>query len=147
MEAEIFENCSGFTEGQITAVAFARGSTATICCVILLIVLVVLTILTARQKSRLRVSGTIVKRLTIWLTAVTVLYELILALNRRYYFDPSDVAFCVADGFLIQYVGSVQFLFTQLGISLIKLWEVAAPCKPAILLISFKKSEQVHPVV
>ena len=71
----------------------------------------------ARQKSRFRVSGTIVKHLTIWLTAVTVLYELILALNRRYYFDPSDVAFRVADGFLIQYVGSVQFLFTQLGIS------------------------------
>lgn len=94
-----------------------------------------LTILAILQKSRVRVSGTIVKRLTIWLTAVTVLYELILALNLRYYFDPSDVAFCVADGFLIQYVGSVQFLFT-LGISLtvfFKVWEVAAPCKPAII--------------
>lgn len=89
--------------------------------------------------------GTIVKRLlTIWLTAVIVLYELILALNLKYYFDPSDVAFCVVDGFLIQYVGSVQVLFT-LGISLtvfFKVWEVAAPWKPKIIESIQKKANK-----
>ena len=72
------------------------------------------------------------KRLTIWLTAVTVLYKLILALNLKYYFNPSDVAFWVADGFLIQYVESVQVLIT-LGMSLIMffdVWEVAVRWKP-----------------
>ena len=112
METDTFKNCSGFTDEQITAVALARGITAGICGAILLLVLVVLVILAIRPKSRDRVCGSVDKRLTIWLTAVTVLAELFLALSLVYYFNPSNVAFCKADGFLTQYFGSVQLLFT-----------------------------------
>ena len=112
MEVETFKNCSGFTDEQITAVALVRGITAGICGVVLLIVFVVLTILAILRKTRARVYGTVVKRLTTWLTANTVLYELTLALSLVYYFNPSNMAFCKADGFLTQYFGSVQLLFT-----------------------------------
>ena len=112
METDTFKNCSGFTDEQITAVALVRGITAGVCGAILLLVLVVLVILAIRPKSRNRVCGSVDKRLTIWLTAVTVLAELFLALSLVYYFNPSNVAFCKADGFLTQYFGSVQLLFT-----------------------------------
>ena len=141
MEAETFKNCSGFTDEQITAVALVRGITAGICGVVLFIVFVVLTVLAILRKTRARICGTVVKRLTTWLTANTVLYELILALSLVYYFNPSNVAFCVADGFLIQYVGSIQVLFT-LSLSLtvfFKVCQVTAPWKPAIIATLRKK--------
>ena len=112
METDTFKNCSGFTDEQVTAVALARGITAGVCGGILLLVLVVLVILAIRPNSRDRMCGSVNKRLTIWLTAVTALAELFLALSLVYYFNPSNVAFCKADGFLTQYFGSVQLLFT-----------------------------------
>ena len=112
METDTFKNCSGFTDEQITAVALARSITAGICGAILLLVLVVLVILAIRPKSRDRVCGSVKKRLTIWLTAVTVLAELFQSLSLIYYFNPHNMAFCVADGFLTQYFGFVQLLFT-----------------------------------
>ena len=123
MERDTFKNCSGFTDEQVTAVALVRGITAGVCGGILLLVLVVLVILAIRPKSRDRMCGSVKKRLTIWLTAVTALAELFLALSLVYYFNPSNVAFCKADGFLTQYFGSVQLLFT-LWISLTLFFEV-----------------------
>ena len=55
------------------------------------------------------------KRLLIGLTVVSTLYELFLALGVVNYFNPGTEVFCEADGFLNQYLGSVQLLFT-LGI-------------------------------
>ena len=60
----------------------------------------------------------VVQRLTIWLTAVTAMYEFFLALSLVYYFNPTDEGFCKADGFMNQYFGSVQLIFT-LAISFI----------------------------
>ena len=111
-------NPSNFSDDQIMVVALARGITASICGAILLLVLVVLVILSIWPKSRDRVSGSVKKRLTIWLTAVTVLAELFQALSFKYYNDPNtchtthNVPFCVADGLLVKYFGFVQLLFT-----------------------------------
>ena len=111
-------NSSNFTDDQIKDVALVRGITASICGGILLLVLVVLVILAIWPKSRDRVSGSVKKRLTIWLTAVTVLAELFQALSFVYNNNPNTcnetyiVAFCVANGFLVKYFGFVQLLFT-----------------------------------
>lgn len=123
METDSFKNCSGFTDEQIMAVALASGITAGFCGAILLLVLVTLLILAIRPRSRDRMCKSVDKRLTIWLTAVTVLAELFLALSLVYYFNPSNMAFCKADGFLTQYFGFVQLLFT-LWISLTLFFEV-----------------------
>ena len=124
MEERLFplKNCSGLTEEQLMAVAYARGITAATCCVILLMVLVVLLILAIVDCQR--VCGTVVKRLAFGFTAANVLYEFTLALNLKYYFDPEDWRFCQADGFFDQYFGSVQLLFT-LGICLVLFLKVA----------------------
>ena len=126
-------NSSSFTEEEIKVVALVRGVIASICGGTLLLVLVVLVILAICPKSRDRVSGSVKKRLTIWLTAVTVLAELFLVLSLVYYHDPNIcnmphnkthiVAFCVADGILVKYFGFVQLLFT-LWIILTFLFEV-----------------------
>ena len=123
METDNFKNCSNFTEEEIKEVALARGVTASICGAILLLVFVVLVILAIWPKSRDRVSGYVKTRLTIWLTGVTVLAELFQSLSLAYYFEPHNMAFCQADGFLTQYFGSVQLLFT-LWISLTLFFEV-----------------------
>ena len=146
MEAETFKNCSGFTDEQITAVALVRGITAGICGAVLLIVFVVLTILAILRKTRARVCGTVVKRLTTCLTANTVLYELTLALGLVYYFNPSNVTSCVADGFLTQYIGSVQILLTLSLSSTVffKVCKVTAPWKPAIIAALQKKVNKIE---
>ena len=141
-------NSSSFIEEEIKVVALVRGVIASICGGTLLLVLVVLVILAIWPKSRDRVSGSVKKRLTIWLTAVTVLAELFLALSLVHYHDPNMcniphnktnniphnkthiVAFCVADGILVKYFGFVQLLFT-LWIILTFLFEVCeATLKP-----------------
>ena len=139
MEAESFsfENCSGFiTYEQFTHVALVRRITAAICGAILLVVLVVLLTLAVLKKvlckkklEKLKFCGTVVKRLTVWLTAATVPYQLVLAMHSQPDLFPHDV--CKTFGFLIQYCGSVQLLFT-LGISMVlffKVWD-ATPWKP-----------------
>ena len=112
METNNSTNCSNLTNDQIEELARARGITAGICCGILLLVLVVLMILAIWPNSRDRVCGSVKKRLTIWLTAVTVLAELFQSLSFMYYFDSYDVAFCPVNGFLIKYFGFAQLLFT-----------------------------------
>lgn len=75
MEAELFafKNCSNLTNEQITTIAFARGITAVVCCVLLLIVLVTLAILASLYPQK--VHGTVVKRLAIGLTAAADHWE------------------------------------------------------------------------
>jgi len=111
MEAELFafKNCSNLTNEQITTIAFARGITAVVCCVLLLIVLVTLAILASLYPQK--VHGTVVKRLAIGLTAAAVLFQLILTLHLKYYFDPQDTTFCKVDAFFDQYLASVHLLF------------------------------------
>ena len=112
-------------------VVYARGITASICGGILLLVLVVLVILAILPQSRDRVCGSVKKRLTIWLTGVTILAELFQSLSFVYFFNTMDLpipdshnkAFCQADGFLTQYFGTVQLLFT-LWVSLTFFFEV-----------------------
>lgn len=72
-----FENCSNFTNEQLTAIAYARGITAAACGGILLVVFVGLLILA--KVNYQRVCGTVVKCLTVGFTAVSVLRQLILA--------------------------------------------------------------------
>ena len=112
METDNFKNCANFTDDQIKNVALARGITASVCGAILLLVLVVLVILTIRPKSRDRMCGSVKKRLTIWLTAVTVLAELFQFPSFRYNSDPNYTAICQGEGFLVKYFGIVQVLFT-----------------------------------
>ena len=116
MEAEIFKNCSGFTDEEITEVANLRSGLASVSCIVLSVVLVVLVILAILNKpGRPKVYDNVEKRLLIGLTVVSTLYELFLALGVVNYFNPGTEVFCEADGFLNQYLGSVQLLFT-LGI-------------------------------
>ena len=129
MDTDNFKN--GLTFRKEETIVFARGITASICGGILLLVLVVLVILAIRPNSRDRMCGSVKKRLTIWLTAVTALAELFQSLSLIYYYstmdlpipDSHNMAFCQADGFLTQYFGTVQLLFT-LWVSLTFFFEV-----------------------
>ena len=107
-----FENCSGFTEGQFTAVALARGITAAVSCTILLMVLAVLTVLTMFTQLRARLCGTVIKRLILGLTGVNAAYQLTLALHLVHYYHPHETRFCAVDGFFDQYFASVQLFLT-----------------------------------
>ena len=131
MEMNNSNNCSNLTDEEIKEVALARGITAGICFGILLLVLVVLVILAIWPNSRDRVCGSVKKRLTIWLTGVTILAEVFQSLILVYHFNTMDLpipdsrhkAFCQADGLLTQYFGTVQLLFT-LWVSLTFFFEV-----------------------
>ena len=127
MEDEIFKNCSGFTDEQITEVANLRCGLASSSCIVLSVLFVSLVTFALLNKSnklrRPQVCDNVEKRLVICLTAVSTLYEFFLALGILYYFNSSGEAFCKADGFLNQYFGSVQLLFA-LGISSIIFFKV-----------------------
>ena len=151
METEsllLFKNCSGFiTYEQFAGVALARRITAAVCCAILFLILVVLVILAVVKKvqkkelEKLKLCGTVVKRLTTWLTAATVPYQLVLAIHSQPNSFPHDV--CKTFGFLVQYFGSVQLLLT-LGISMVlffKVWD-ATPWKPECVDSCHKRTKE-----
>lgn len=85
MEAEIFKNCSGFTDEEITEVANLRSGLASVSCIVLCVVIGVLVIL--NKPGRPRVCDSVGKRLLFGLTVVTTLYELFLALGVVNYFN------------------------------------------------------------
>ena len=138
MEAEIFKNCSGFTDEEIKVVAGLRCGLASVSCLLLCVVfgvLMILAVLNQLKKvdirrpkvivkllslydTRPKVCDNVAKCLLIWLIAVSALYELFLALGIVNHFNPGSEVFCKVDGFLNQYLGSVQLLFT-LGIMFI----------------------------
>ena len=126
-----FANCSGITDQQFAIVAQARRITAIACCVILLFVIILIVIIPiCKRKKRvepLKLCENVVKRLTIWLTAITLPYELFLAIYSIPHSFSHDA--CKAIGFLIQCFGSVQLLLT-VGIGVALLIKVLVAIKP-----------------
>lgn len=120
-----FKNCSNFTDKDITAIALARGTTAAVCCVTSFIALVILALVNC---SHHRVCETVLKRLLVGYLASIVPFQLVLALHLIHYFHPEQENFCKADGFLNQYLESVQFLFT-LEINLVLFLKVCEATK------------------
>ena len=97
------------------------GITAIICCFICLLVLVALSVC-ARCYSRSTVCGTVLKRLAVGFTVLTMLFQLFVALHLVRYFNPEVKHLCELQGFLIQYASSVNVLLV-LGICLVLFFE------------------------
>ena len=132
-----FKYCSNLTEGEITAIALARGITAGVCAVTSFIALVILALMNCYRH---RVYETVVKRLVAGYIAVNLPYQLVLALHLIHYFRPDQKNFCKADGFLNQYLESVEFLF-MLAIGLVlflKLCGVTTSWKCHCCVATFK---------
>ena len=136
-EMSLSRNCSGnLTEEQVTLV-IARGIIAALCWALLLAVLVILLVLAKWYYQR--VCGSVIKRLTLGLTASTMVFQLFLALNYPYH-----KRFCEADGFLVQYFGSLWLLFT-LGINIVlffKALEITHSWKSTVLLACVGKDKE-----
>ena len=115
-----FKNCSNLTIEQIKVIALVRGVSAAVCFAILSTVLVVLVILAILPKTRNRLFGTAVKRLSFVFIAVCVLYELDFALQLVYYYH-HDEEYCKVNGFFIQYFATVGLLATGISLALIVL--------------------------
>ena len=77
-----FKKCSNRTE----VIALVRGVSGAVCCAIWSTVLVGFLILAILSKTRNRVCGTVVKRLSFILIAVSVLYQLNLAMQLVYFY-------------------------------------------------------------
>ena len=111
-----FRNCSNFTIEQTDVITLARGVSAAVCCAILSTVLVVIVILAILPKTRNRVCGTVVKRLSFGLIAISVIQKLNYALQLVNYYH-HDEEYCKVNGFFNQYFETVELLLV-LGISL-----------------------------
>ena len=109
------------TDKQLTTDAIL-GVTAAICCFICLMVLVALSVY-AKCYSQSTVCGTVLKRLAFWITVLSMLFQLIIALHLVRYFDPEVKHLCELQGFLLQYTSSVALLLA-LGICLVLFFEV-----------------------
>ena len=109
-----FKNCSYLTVEQTKVIALVGGVSAAVCCAISSTVLVVFVILAILPKTRNRVCGTLLKRLSFEL--LIVLYQLNSALQLVYYYH-HDEEYCKVNGFYGLYFGTVA-LFLVLGISL-----------------------------
>ena len=124
------KNCSNFTNEETRVIALARGVSAAVCCGILSIVLVILVILAILPKSRKRLCGTVIKRMTFGAIAVSVAYQLNFALHLvHYYYE--DNGYCKVNGFFNQYLGSVLLLFT-LAIGLIFSFKISSKVIPSL---------------
>ena len=123
-----FKNCSNFTD-EPRVIALVRGVSAAVCCVVLSIVLVALVILAALPKSRKRLCGTVIKRLTFGIIAVSVAYQLNFALHLVHYYYQVN-GYCQANGFFNQYFGAVQLLF-MLEISVILFFKISGKVIPS----------------
>jgi len=132
-----FKNCSNFTEGEITAIALARGITAGVCAVTSFVAIVLLVLMNCYRH---RVYETVVKRLVAGYIAVNLPYQLVLALHLIHYCHPDQKNFCKADGFLNQYLESVEFLFMlAIGLALfLKLCGVTTSWKCHCCVATFK---------
>ena len=130
METQSPPNCSGFTDAQLKELALPRGIASVVGFVVLSLVLMLLLILTKCHYQR--VCGTIIKRLTIGLTAVSVPCIITYALQLKHYFNSQgDTLFCELDGYLAMYTSSVQLVFA-IGISLVlfvKVWQATTSWK------------------
>jgi len=93
----------------LAAIALVRGISSAVCCSVLSVVLVTLVILTKFYTQR--ICGTVLKRFTIGLLPFTALLEFTFALQLKYFYDPQDVRFCEAIGFIHQFLVSIHLLF------------------------------------
>ena len=134
-----FRNCSNLTVEQAEVIALARGVSAAVCCAILSTVLVVFVILAILPKTRNRVCGTVVKRFSFGLTAVSVLYQLNFMMALVYYYS-HDEEYCKVNGFFNLYFGTVELLFVleislalffKIGEKVFPSWRLFAYCKKA----------------
>jgi len=123
-----FKNCSNFTDKEITAIALARGTTAAVCCVTSFIAVVILALVNCCHH---RVCETVLKRLnSCWVLGIPCAFPtcpcsaphpLATSIQNRN-------NFCKTDGFLNQYLVSVQFLFA-LEINLVLFLKVCEATK------------------
>ena len=127
------------TDEQIEVMALVRGVSAAACCAILSTVLVVLVTLAILPKTRNRVCGTVVKRLSFGLIAISVLYQLSLSLQLVHHYY-NDERFCTVSGFFNQYFGAVHLLFA-VGISLVLFFKIGQGIVPSWKSF-FKKVEE-----
>ena len=124
-----FRNCNNLTDEQTKVIALVVGVSGSVCYVILSTVLVVLVILTIPLKIRNRVCGTVVKRLSFGLIAISVIQQLNYALQLVNYYH-YDEKYCKADGFFNQYFGIVELIFV-LGISLTLFFKISPEVIPS----------------
>ena len=124
-----FKNCSNLTDEQIEVIALVRGVSAAVCCAISSTVLAVLVTLVILLKTRNRVRGTVVKRLSFGLIAISVLYQLNLTLQLVNYYH-YDERYCKAHAFFNQYFTIVELLFA-LGISLALFFKISLAVIPS----------------
>ena len=99
---DTFKNCYNYTDEESKAIALARGVSAAVCCGILSVVLVALVILAVLPKSRKRLCGTLMKRLTFGTIAMSVAYQLNLALQLVHYYY-RDNGYCKVDKIALLY--------------------------------------------
>ena len=125
---DTFKKCSNFTDEQTEVIALVRGVSGAVCCAILSTVLVVFVILAILPKTRNRVCGTVVKRLSFGLIAVCVLYQLHFVMQLAYYYY-RDEKYCKVNGFFSQYFGTVELLFV-LGKSLALFFKIGRKVLP-----------------
>ena len=124
-----FKNCSNFTDEQIEVMALVRGVSAAVCCAILSTVLVVFVILAILPKTRNRVCGTVVKRLSFGLIAICVIQQLNLTHQLVDYYH-YDEKYCKAHAFFNQYFTTVELKFA-LGISLALFFKISPEVIPS----------------
>ena len=124
-----FKNCFNLTDEQIEVIAHVRGVSAAVCSAILFTVLVVFVILAILPKTRNRVCGTVVKRLSFELIAISVLGQLNHALQLVNYYH-YDENYCKANGFFSQYINTVELIFA-LGISLALFFKISPEILPS----------------
>jgi len=136
---ENFRNCSNFTVEQTEVIALVEGVSAAVSCAISSTVLVVFVILAILPKTRNRVCGTLLKRLSFGLIALSVVYQLNLAIQLVYYYN-HDEKYCKVGGFFTQYFGTVELLlilgisvalFFKIGENLFPSWRLFHCCKKA----------------
>ena len=124
-----FKNCSNFTDEETRSIALVRGVSAAVGCGILSFLLMALVVGAKLPKSRKRLCGTVIKRLTFGTIAVSVAYQLNFALHLVHYYY-QDNRYCQANGFFNQYFGSVQLLF-MLEISVILFFKISGKVIPS----------------
>ena len=134
-----FRNCSNLTVEQTEVIALVGGVSAAVSCAISSAVLVVFVILATLPKTRNRVCGTVVKRLSFRFIALNVLYQLDSALQLVYYYH-HDEEYCKVNGFFNQYFQTVEILlflgisvalFFKIGEKLFPSWRLFHCCKKA----------------
>ena len=132
-----FKNCSNLTDEQTEVIALVGGASGAVCCAILSTVLVVFVTLGILPKTRNRVCGTVVKRLSFVLIAFIMLYQLDSAMQLVYYYHWNE-EYCKVNGFFIQYFWTVGLLLV-LGISVALFFKIGEKLFPSWRLFHFCK--------